>query len=128
MLIVDTDAFNERNLQKAGYEANPLEDGSLADYHVHAVALTSMTVEALKGIEGITSREAERSKNFFALGLMSLALRPSRPRARSSSSRRSSPSGPRSPQANATAFKAGYALRRDLRGLRRQLRGRARRR
>ena len=70
-IIVNTDAFNDRNLQKAGYESNPLEDGSLSDYHVHAVALSSMTVEALKEIEGITSREAERSKNFFALGLMS---------------------------------------------------------
>jgi 2-oxoglutarate ferredoxin oxidoreductase subunit alpha len=71
MVIVNTDAFNERNLQKAGYETSPLEDGTLESYHVHEVALTSMTVEALKGIEGITSREAERSKNFFALGLMS---------------------------------------------------------
>ena len=70
-VIANTDAFNDRNLQKAGYETNPLEDGSLADFHVHAVALSSMTVEALKGIEGVTSREAERSKNFFALGLMS---------------------------------------------------------
>src|SRR5918998_3279989 len=70
-LIVDTDTFKDRNLQKAGYEASPLEDGTLSDFHVHEVALTSMTVEALKGIEGITSREAERSKNFFALGLMS---------------------------------------------------------
>ncbi len=70
-IIVNTDAFNERALQKAGYEVSPLDDGSVADYHVHDVALTSMTVEALKGIEGITSREAERSKNFFALGLMS---------------------------------------------------------
>jgi 2-oxoglutarate ferredoxin oxidoreductase subunit alpha len=70
-VIVNTDSFNERNFQKAGYGASPLEDGSLADFHVHEVALSSMTVEALKGIEGITSREAERSKNFFALGLMS---------------------------------------------------------
>jgi 2-oxoglutarate ferredoxin oxidoreductase subunit alpha len=70
-LIVNTDAFNERNLQKAGYETSPLADGSLANYHLHSVALTSMTIEALKGIEGVTSREAERSKNFFALGLMS---------------------------------------------------------
>jgi 2-oxoglutarate ferredoxin oxidoreductase subunit alpha len=70
-LIVNTDAFNERNLQKAGYDASPLEDGSLEDFHVHPVSLTSMTVEALKGVEGITPREAERSKNFFALGLMS---------------------------------------------------------
>src|SRR5262245_2436777 len=42
-IIVNTDAFNERNLQKAGYEASPLEDGSLSDYHLHEVALTSMT-------------------------------------------------------------------------------------
>jgi len=70
-IILNTDAFNERALQKAGYATSPLEDDSLADYHTHQVALTSMTIEALKGIDGITSREAERSKNFFALGLMS---------------------------------------------------------
>src|SRR5213075_942845 len=60
-----------RNLQKAGYQGNPLEDGSLDEYNVHAIPLTSMTIEALKDIEGITKREAERSKNMFALGLMS---------------------------------------------------------
>ncbi len=69
-LIANLDAFSERNLQKAGYTASPLEDGSLADYNVVQVPLTSMTVEAVKGID-VTSREAERSKNFFALGLMS---------------------------------------------------------
>ena len=70
-LIVDADAFKERNLQKAGYAANPLEDGSLDEYQVHAVPLTTLTVGALKDIEGVTPREAERSKNMFALGLMS---------------------------------------------------------
>jgi 2-oxoglutarate/2-oxoacid ferredoxin oxidoreductase subunit alpha len=70
-LIVDADAFKDRNLKKAGYDANPLEDGSLEEYQVHAVALTTMTVAALKEIEGVTPREAERSKNMFALGLMS---------------------------------------------------------
>ncbi len=69
-LIVNTDAFNERSLQKADYASSPLDDGSLSDYHLHQVALSSMTIEALREIEGITSREAERSKNFFALGLM----------------------------------------------------------
>src|SRR5881397_1259939 len=59
-VIVNTDAFNDRNLQKAGYESNPLEDGSLADFHLHPVALSSMTIEALKGVEGVSSREAER--------------------------------------------------------------------
>ena len=70
-LIVNSDAFNDRNLQKAGYAANPLEDGSLDEFQVHSVPLTSLTVGALKDIEGVTSREAERSKNMFALGLMS---------------------------------------------------------
>jgi 2-oxoglutarate ferredoxin oxidoreductase subunit alpha len=70
-LILDVDAFTDRNLKKAGYLENPLEDGSLDGWQVHAVQLTSMTVGALKDIEGVTPREAERSKNMFALGLMS---------------------------------------------------------
>jgi 2-oxoglutarate ferredoxin oxidoreductase subunit alpha len=70
-LILDTDAFTDRNLKKAGYESNPLEDGSLEDYQLHAVPLTSLTVGALREIEGVTAREAERAKNMFALGLMS---------------------------------------------------------
>ena len=70
-LILNRDAFSEKNLLKAAYAANPLEDGSLDGYNLHALPLTSMTVEALKGIDGVTPREAERSKNFFALGLMS---------------------------------------------------------
>jgi 2-oxoglutarate ferredoxin oxidoreductase subunit alpha len=71
ILVLDADAFTDRNLQKAGYGANPLEDDSLDKYEVHAIPLTSMTIEALKEIEGITKREAERAKNMFALGLMS---------------------------------------------------------
>src|SRR5574337_1628281 len=51
-LIVNSDAFNDRNLQKAGYDGNPLEDGSLSEYQLHSVPLTSLTVGALKGIEG----------------------------------------------------------------------------
>src|SRR6188474_1065291 len=108
MLIVDTDTFKERNLQKAGYESSPLEDGSLDDYHVHEVGLTSMTVAALKGIEGITSREAERSKNFFALGLMSwLYHRPTE--GTLTFVEKKFAARPEIAQANATAFKAGYA-------------------
>src|ERR671937_1970953 len=53
-LIVNTDAFTERNLDKAGYTANPLEDGSLADYQLHEVPLTSLTVGALKDVDGVT--------------------------------------------------------------------------
>jgi 2-oxoglutarate/2-oxoacid ferredoxin oxidoreductase subunit alpha len=69
-LIVNKDAFTDRNLEKAGYAANPLEDGSLGEFQVHDVGLTSMTLEALKEID-VTKREAERAKNMFALGLMS---------------------------------------------------------
>src|SRR5437868_13528531 len=70
-LIVDADAFSDRNLQKAGYAQNPLEDGSLDEYQLHAIPLTTLTVGALKEVAGVTPREAERSKNMFSLGLMS---------------------------------------------------------
>ncbi len=69
-IIVNTDEFTTRNLTKVGYDANPLEDGSLESYAVHPIPLTSMTVEALKGIN-ISKKEAERAKNMFALGLLS---------------------------------------------------------
>jgi 2-oxoglutarate/2-oxoacid ferredoxin oxidoreductase subunit alpha len=69
-LIVNGDAFTDRNLDKAGYDTNPLEDGSLDEYQVHVVPLTSITIDALKEID-VTKREAERAKNMFALGLMS---------------------------------------------------------
>ncbi|MHB1445825.1 MAG: 2-oxoacid:acceptor oxidoreductase subunit alpha [Acidimicrobiales bacterium] len=68
-LIVNTDSFEERDLAKAGYSANPLEDGSLAGFTVYEVAMTAMTLEAVKPT-GARPRDAERSKNFFALGLV----------------------------------------------------------
>ena len=69
-VIVNTDEFTPRNLTKVGYASNPIEDGSLEAYNVHPIALTSMTVEALKGFE-ISKKDAERAKNMFALGLLS---------------------------------------------------------
>ncbi len=69
-LIVNIDAFDERSLTKAGYGSNPLTDGSLSAYTVYEVPMTSMTLEAAKP-SGAKSRDAERSKNFFALGLLS---------------------------------------------------------
>lgn len=68
-LIVNTDEFGERALTKVGYETNPLEDGSLDGYNVHPIALTSMTVDALADFQ-LTKKEAERSKNMFALGML----------------------------------------------------------
>jgi 2-oxoglutarate ferredoxin oxidoreductase subunit alpha len=69
-IIANTDEFTKRNLSRVGYEASPLEDGSLAAYNVHAVAITSMTVKALEQFD-ITRKDAERAKNMFALGLLS---------------------------------------------------------
>lgn len=68
-IIVDADEFTSRNLTKVGFEGNPLEDGSLDSYKVHPVALTSLTVAALSGLS-LSRKEAERSKNMFALGLL----------------------------------------------------------
>src|SRR5207248_6507914 len=108
-LILNRDAFNDKNLQKAAYAANPLEDGSLDHYNVHALPLTTMTVEALKGIEGVTPREAERSKNFFALGLMSwLYGRPIEPTIEFLESKFAK--RPEIAAANVKALQAGYAF------------------
>jgi 2-oxoglutarate ferredoxin oxidoreductase subunit alpha len=106
-LILNRDAFNDRNLQKAGYAESPLEDGSLEGFRIHAIPLTSMTVEALKDIDGITSREAERSKNFFALGLMSwLYGRPVEGTLHFIETKFAS--RPELAEGNARAFKAGF--------------------
>ncbi len=69
-LIVDTDEFRTRNLSKVGYLANPLDDGSLSEYQVHALPLTTLTVDAVKET-GLHRKEAERARNMFALGLLS---------------------------------------------------------
>ena len=69
-IIVNVDAFTERGLEKAGYGQNPLTDGSLAGFTVYEVPMTSMTLEATKP-SGCKQRDAERAKNFFALGLVS---------------------------------------------------------
>ncbi|MCU0302105.1 MAG: 2-oxoacid:acceptor oxidoreductase subunit alpha [Candidatus Nanopelagicales bacterium] len=69
-LIVNKDEFTKRALEKVGYAADPLDDGSLESYNLNAVNLTTLTVEALKGFD-ITKKEAERAKNMFALGLLS---------------------------------------------------------
>jgi 2-oxoglutarate/2-oxoacid ferredoxin oxidoreductase subunit alpha len=69
-VIVDTYEFSKRNLTRVGYAANPLEDGSLAGYNVHALDMTTLTLEAVKDL-GLSRKEAARAKNMFALGLLS---------------------------------------------------------
>ncbi|MCL1598186.1 MAG: 2-oxoacid:acceptor oxidoreductase subunit alpha [Actinomycetia bacterium] len=70
LLLVNTDTFDERNLGKAGYDENPLENGSLENFKVLPVAMDELTKEAVKE-SGVKGRATLRSKNFFALGLMS---------------------------------------------------------
>src|SRR6516165_4469292 len=105
-LIVNVDAFDERNLAKAGYEGNPLTDGSLSGYQVYEVPMTSITLEAVKPT-GAKPRDAERSKNFFALGLVSwMYTRPTQPTLDWIQQRFGK--SPLVAESNTLAFKAGY--------------------
>src|SRR5579884_1592234 len=70
-IIVNEDAFSKRNLEKAGYASNPLEDGSLSEYRVHRIPMTALTTRAVEAIEEASTRDAGRAKNLFALGLLS---------------------------------------------------------
>src|SRR4051812_42559738 len=105
-LIVNADAFVDRNLTKAGYDANPLTDGSLGGFTVFEVPMTSLTLEAAKA-SGAKSRDAERSKNFFALGLVSwMYSRPAELTLGWIEQRFAK--APTVAEANSLAFKAGY--------------------
>jgi 2-oxoglutarate ferredoxin oxidoreductase subunit alpha len=70
VIIANEDAFLERNLEKAGYGSNPLEDGSLDAYQVFRVPMTSITLRATESID-VSKKQAEQAKNMFALGLVS---------------------------------------------------------
>jgi len=71
LLVVNTTAFDRRNLDKAGYAANPLDDPTLAErYRLHKVDMTALTLEAIQDLP-LNTKEKDRTKNFFALGLVS---------------------------------------------------------
>ncbi len=69
IIIANVDGFNEKNLKLAGYEKNPLEDASLEKFQLHAVNITKLTSNAIQDL-GLPIKITERSKNFFALGMM----------------------------------------------------------
>lgn len=69
VLIVNSDAFDQKNLKLAHYDSNPLEDDKLSGYELHQVPISSLTANALEGLP-ISPKEVARCKNFFALGLM----------------------------------------------------------
>ncbi len=69
-LIINTDSFTAENLKYANYPTNPLEDNSLAGYRVHKLPITTLNMNALKGNVELSRKEIDRSKNFFALGVL----------------------------------------------------------
>jgi 2-oxoglutarate ferredoxin oxidoreductase subunit alpha len=69
-LIINTDEFTKDNLEHAAYKSNPLEDGSLAGYRVHQLPISTLNRNALKGNVQLSRKEIDRSKNFFALGVL----------------------------------------------------------
>ena len=70
-IIVNEDAFTKRNLEKAGYADNPLQDGSLSEFRVHRIPMSTLTTRAVEAIEGVSTRDSSRAKNLFALGVLS---------------------------------------------------------
>ena len=108
-IIVNEDAFSKRNLQKAGYEGNPLEDDSLEGYVVQRVPMNTICQRAMEGMPDIGSRDALRAKNLFALGLVSWLY--DRPTAVTEAwiEQRFARNKP-ALEANLTAFRAGWAF------------------
>jgi 2-oxoglutarate ferredoxin oxidoreductase subunit alpha len=108
LLIVNSDAFDDRNLEKVGYSANPLEDGSLDGFQISKVPMTTMTIGAVKDT-GVSKKEAERSKNMFALGLISWMY--SRPLEQTIAwLEKKFAKKPHIAQANVASLKAGHAF------------------
>jgi 2-oxoglutarate ferredoxin oxidoreductase subunit alpha len=105
-LIVNTASFGKPNLVKAGYEKNPLEDGSLQGYKVYPIDISGLTKEALKD-SGLNNKAIDRCKNFFALGLTFwMYNRPVEPEIESI--REKFGKKPELADANIKVFKAGY--------------------
>lgn len=107
VIIVDTHDFTARNLKKIGWDANPLEDGTLTNYTVHQLDLTTLAQGSVEGF-GLTRKDASRTKNMFALGLLSwMYSRPTEGTEQFLSSKFAKKPDIR--DANLAAFRAGYA-------------------
>ncbi|MHA2408249.1 MAG: 2-oxoacid:acceptor oxidoreductase subunit alpha, partial [Candidatus Ranarchaeia archaeon] len=109
ILIVNQDTFTRKNLAKAGYSTNPIEDDSLQKYRLYPVAITKLNRTAVSSESSLTFKQINLTKNFFALGLISwLFDRPLEPTINwieGKFKRR-----PEILNANITTFKAGYAF------------------
>jgi 2-oxoglutarate/2-oxoacid ferredoxin oxidoreductase subunit alpha len=108
-IIVNEDAFTKRNLEKAGYAADPLQDGSLHAFRVHRIPMSTLTARAVEGLEGVSTRDASRAKNLFALGVLSwLYGRPTD--VTTTWIERKFARTPAVAQANLAAFQAGWSF------------------
>lgn len=108
IVIINTDAFDERNLARAGYATNPVDDGSLDAYRVLKVPMEDLTKKAVE-TSGVKGREVLRSKNFFAVGLMAWMFnRPLEPTLQWIDDKFAR--DPEVKAANELAFRAGYNL------------------
>ncbi|MFO0789562.1 MAG: 2-oxoacid:acceptor oxidoreductase subunit alpha [Pirellulales bacterium] len=106
ILIVNSDAFEPKGLDQAGYETNPLEDGTLKSYRLHPVSMTKLTRAAVEGLE-LSQKEKDRCRNFFAMGLVFwLYDRPLEPTLNYINDKFGKK--PEIAQANTMALKAGY--------------------
>ncbi len=109
LLIVNTAAFEDRNLTKAGYKSNPLEEPGLAEkYRLHPVDITGLTKKSLEDLP-LNAKEKDRCKNFFALGLVSwIYTRPLDPTLDAIKKRFAK--NPTFVEANIRVLKAGHAF------------------
>jgi 2-oxoglutarate ferredoxin oxidoreductase subunit alpha len=108
-IITNEDSFTVRAIQKAGYTVSPLEDGSLDEFVVKRVPMTSLVQRAVEGMEGVTTRDAQKAKNLFALGLVSwLYDRPTDVTERWMAGKFASK--PHVLEANLAAFRAGWSF------------------
>jgi len=106
ILIVDTDAFDQKDLKMAGYATSPLEDGSLEKYQLFAVSMTKLNRAAVDGT-GLGTKDADRCRNFYAMGLVFwLYDRPLEPTLRFIQTQFAKK--PNVADANTRALKAGY--------------------
>ncbi|QOJ04575.1 MAG: 2-oxoacid:acceptor oxidoreductase subunit alpha [Planctomycetia bacterium] len=106
IVIANEDAFGKTDLKKAGYETNPLEDGTLSKYRVFKIPISKLNSTALAN-SGLGAKEVDRCKNFFALGLISwLYHRPLEPTVEWIE--RSMAKKPEMIEANKAVLKAGY--------------------
>jgi 2-oxoglutarate ferredoxin oxidoreductase subunit alpha len=106
ILIVDSGAFKKKNLELAGYEVSPLEDGSLKGYRVIEIDFGQQVTAALKGTR-LSTKDVQRTRNFFALGLL-FWMYGREPQPEIDSIRKKFARKPEIADANATAFQAGY--------------------